>query len=186
MIYRLSQSMDHRLILAAAVALISLLVYNSYTQLFKNNYQQYQKLNLEEIRLSRMSVNSDEVKDLEAELNDELNQLIEHFTQQSTNEDLNALLAQHMKDLDQISQNHEVKLINVRPNNIGNIANLTELPFDVEVRGDYFSLYRWLYDVEETFPLTNINRFTITPLANNRELSLYTNIASYRNKQDSP
>ncbi len=51
--------------------------------------------------------------------------------------------------LDRISVRHEVELKSVTPGQLGSVLSFDELPYQVQVSGDYFSLFDWLQDVEQ-------------------------------------
>ena len=51
--------------------------------------------------------------------------------------------------LDRISVRHEVELKSVTPGQVGSVLSFDELPYQVQVAGDYFSLFDWLQDVEQ-------------------------------------
>ena len=51
--------------------------------------------------------------------------------------------------LDRISVRHEVELKSVIPGQLGSVLSFDELPYQVQVAGDYFSLFDWLQDVEQ-------------------------------------
>lgn len=51
--------------------------------------------------------------------------------------------------LDRISVRHEVELKSVTPGQLGSVLSFDELPYQVQVAGDYFSLFDWLQDVEQ-------------------------------------
>ncbi len=51
--------------------------------------------------------------------------------------------------LDHISVRHQVELKSVTPGQVGSVLSFDELPYQVQVAGDYFSLFDWLQDVEQ-------------------------------------
>ena len=82
--------------------------------------------------------------------------------------------------LDNIAGQHDVKLISVKPGSSETIFTFRELPFHVELKGNYFSLFNWLYQVEKELGPIVIKRFDINADTNsiNRNISLV--IASYQ------
>ena len=50
--------------------------------------------------------------------------------------------------LDHLSAAHEVELVGVTPGEPEEVLMFDEVPYDVEVSGEYFALFRWLREVE--------------------------------------
>lgn len=82
--------------------------------------------------------------------------------------------------LDNIAGQHDVKLIGVKPGRVETIFIFRELPFHIELQGNYFSLFNWLNQVEKELGPIVIKQFEINADTNstNRNISLV--IASYQ------
>src|SRR5210317_466574 len=64
--------------------------------------------------------------------------------------------------LQEISWRHSVTLIGVRPGTVTTLISLEEMPFTVEVSGDYFDLYAWLQDLGADLNFLAIRHFNIS------------------------
>lgn len=66
--------------------------------------------------------------------------------------------------LQEISWRHSVTLLGVRPGTTTTLSSLEEMPFSVEVSGDYFDLYAWLQDLGADLKFLAIRHFNIRPV----------------------
>jgi Tfp pilus assembly protein PilO len=66
--------------------------------------------------------------------------------------------------LQEISWRNHVRLLGVRPGTGSTLSSFKEIPFDVEVSGDYFDLYAWTQDVAKELSFMAISHFNISPL----------------------
>lgn len=66
--------------------------------------------------------------------------------------------------LQEISWRNHIRLLGVRPGTGSNLGNLEEVPFNVEVSGDYFDLYTWAQDLAKDLGFLAISHFNISPL----------------------
>ena len=57
---------------------------------------------------------------------------------------VNKRVAYVIGELDKIARYHQVNLSSVKPQNPETLFTFKELPFQVEINGDYFSLFAWL------------------------------------------
>jgi Tfp pilus assembly protein PilO len=85
--------------------------------------------------------------------------------------------------LQEISWRHSVTLIGVRPGTVTTLISLEEMPFTVEVSGDYFDLYAWLQDLGADLNFLAIRHFNISPVntvSATPELKASLTLVSYR------
>jgi Tfp pilus assembly protein PilO len=82
--------------------------------------------------------------------------------------------------LDKIAGQHDVTLVSVQPGLAETIFTFRELPFQMQLKGSYFSLFNWLFQVEKELGPVVIKQFEINAdsNSNNRNISLV--IASYQ------
>ncbi len=92
----------------------------------------------------------------------------------------NQMVAFVIGQLDNIAAQHDVELLSVEPGQASKIFNFRELLFNVELEGNYFSLFQWLYQLEKELGPIVIKHFDIqvNPATKQRKMSLV--IASYR------
>ena len=85
--------------------------------------------------------------------------------------------------LQEISWRHSVTLLGVRPGTVTTLTSLEEIPFNVEVSGDYFDLYAWLQDLGADLTFLAIRHFNISPVntvSATPELKASLTLVSYR------
>jgi Tfp pilus assembly protein PilO len=85
--------------------------------------------------------------------------------------------------LQAISWKNSVKLLGVRPGTATTVTSLEEIPFNVEVSGDYFDLYAWLQDLGAELGFLAIRQFNISPLDSGgavSDLKASLTLVSYR------
>lgn len=85
--------------------------------------------------------------------------------------------------LQEISWKNSIKLLGVRPGMASTVTSLEEIPFDVEVSGDYFDLYAWLRDLGTELGFLAIRHFNISPLYSGdaeSDLKASLTLVSYR------
>jgi len=89
--------------------------------------------------------------------------------------------------LQEISLKNRVRLLGVRPGTGSTRRSLEEIPFNVEVSGDYFDLYAWTRDLSEELGFMAISHFNISPLNSvdsSPELKASLTIVSYREAEN--
>ena len=64
-------------------------------------------------------------------------------------------------ELQNISWNHEINLIEVKPENGTEIEMFQEILFNVKVSGEYFALYEWLHDLRKNLGFIVIKELQI-------------------------
>lgn len=82
--------------------------------------------------------------------------------------------------LDRISEEHGVQLISIQPSPSSSILMFEELPYSVSVRGSYFGLHRWLYDVEEDLRPMVVKQFEMRPSRDSGLVTLELRVVAYR------
>ena len=86
-------------------------------------------------------------------------------------------------ELQNISWNHKISLIGVKPVKGNEIQMFQEILFNVQISGDYFDLYQWLLDLRDQLGFIVIKNFElneINPNDTNSTLLMKLQIASYK------
>lgn len=89
--------------------------------------------------------------------------------------------------LQEISWRNSVTLLGVRPGTASTVTNLEEIPFNVEVSGDYFDLYAWLQDLGADLNFLAIRHFNISPVNSGSatpDLKASLTLVSYREAEN--
>jgi Tfp pilus assembly protein PilO len=87
--------------------------------------------------------------------------------------------------LDHISASHEVELVSVAPGEAEEVLMFDEVPYDVEVQGDYFALFAWLREVERELRPMVVKEFNMKPLSKSEDVVMKLRLASYRQRKAS-
>lgn len=93
---------------------------------------------------------------------------------------VNKMVAYVIGELDKIARYHQVNLSSVKPQNPEILFTFKELPFQVEIIGDYFSLFAWLKDVENNLGPIVIKKFDISPAGQDKERRMVLTIVAYQ------
>jgi Tfp pilus assembly protein PilO len=82
--------------------------------------------------------------------------------------------------LDSISSHHDIQLISVTPEKPQSVNIFEEIPFSIEVRGDYKGLADWLRSVEQELGHMVVRHFEITTQTGWDLLTMRLEMVSYR------
>jgi Tfp pilus assembly protein PilO len=85
--------------------------------------------------------------------------------------------------LDRLSASRDVRLESVKPGDAGEILGFEELPYDVNVAGDYFALFDWLEAVEDELRPMVVKRFEMAPAARSDRVGMKLRLVSYRPRE---
>ncbi len=82
--------------------------------------------------------------------------------------------------LDRLSVPRGVQLVSVTPGEPGEVLMFDELPYDVDVRGEYFALHEWLRAVEEDLRPMVVKRFEMSTGPRDEAVAMKLRLVSYR------
>lgn len=92
-----------------------------------------------------------------------------------------AQLESHVIDrLDRLCAKRGIQLVSVTPGAPDRILSFDEFPFDVDVRGRYFSLYDWLAAVEHELRPMVVKRFALSGSRSDGSVQMNLRLVSYR------
>ena len=86
-------------------------------------------------------------------------------------------------ELQNISWNHEINLIGVKPVKGNEIQMFQEILFKVQLSGEYFDLYKWLHDLRDQLGFIVIKSLELNSINDsdsNAALLMRLTIASYK------
>ncbi len=92
----------------------------------------------------------------------------------------NKMVAYVIGELDKTAERHQVTVIRVKPQNPEMLFTFKELSFQVEVRGDYFSLFAWLKDIEKNLGAIVIKQFDLAAADQDKQRKMFLTIAAYQ------
>lgn len=82
--------------------------------------------------------------------------------------------------LDRISARHAVELVSVKPGDAREVLMFDELLYEVEVKGQFFALVAWLWELEEELRPLVVNGFDMQPTPQGGWVGMKLRLASYR------
>ena len=82
--------------------------------------------------------------------------------------------------LDGISGRHAIELVSVTPGDAKEVLMFDEIVYEVEVKGEFFSLVAWLRELEEELRPMVVNEFNLKPATKGRRVGMKLRLASYR------
>jgi Tfp pilus assembly protein PilO len=82
--------------------------------------------------------------------------------------------------LDESSVRHGIQLVGVRPGSSRKVLMFEELPFDIEVRGEYERVFEWLCAVTDELKPIHVKHFDIQPNATFDSVQMKLAMVSYR------
>lgn len=93
---------------------------------------------------------------------------------------VNKMVAYVIGELDKIASRHQINLSRVKPQPPQTLFTFKELPFQIEISGDYFNLYAWLKDVEKNLGPIVIKQFDISAIGVGKQRKIMLVIAAYQ------
>ncbi len=86
--------------------------------------------------------------------------------------------------LDRVSVRHDVKLESVTPGTVQKVLMFTELPYEVEVTGSYFSLFEWFRDVETELRPMVVKSFEMKKGKSSEQILMSLELVAYRGTEE--
>jgi len=93
---------------------------------------------------------------------------------------VNKMVAYVIGELDKLADRYRVNLNHVQPENPEMLFTFKELPFHVEISGDYFSLYAWLKAIEKELGPVIIKQFKLSPSGQSKQRKMDLMIVTYQ------
>jgi Tfp pilus assembly protein PilO len=178
----LLNKMSDQTIYATMVAIVVITCLAGYLYGFKKPIQEYRLLQsssrLLEAKVESGSGISQELAAVQSEI-DVLTQQLQGQTPVMSN---SKMVAYVINGLDAISSEHSVQFLGLKPAAPGIVKYFEELPFSIEVSGNYFSLFDWLQEVERELGPMVVKKIDIEPLGGTEEQIMRLNMVSYRLK----
>jgi Tfp pilus assembly protein PilO len=162
------------------VAIVVMTCLAAYLYGFKKPLQEYKLLKANsqilEAKVESGAGTSREIGHIQSEI-DILTKRLQGQTPYLSN---SKMVAHVISRLDIISSKHAVQLLGVRPATPGTVKYFEELPFSIEISGNYFSLFDWLQEVEMELGPMVVKKINIAPISGTQEQMMRLNMVSYR------
>jgi Tfp pilus assembly protein PilO len=184
---KLFENLEPRVILMLMGAAALLTVTVLFTYGIWPEVKDYRSLDHSRTVLEKV-VESSGALDVEiSRIRDDLDSLEHRLHGDTVNLPENQLEAFIIGHLQNISWRNNIQLLGVKPGKGNKVHIFDEVPFEVEVSGDYFDLFNWLQNLGEDLGFVVVKHFTIRPLDQNEtspRLTAKLTIVSYREESD--
>jgi Tfp pilus assembly protein PilO len=178
MIKYLQQQVQPSMLLLLMASIIALTLMAAYLYLFKQPLKEYrqlhQKLELLKDEIQTGIPVSKQIDNTEKNLLELKNKLYGTAPQLPINQKIASVIGQ----LDTISSGQKVNLTSIKPGEVTQLFLLQEQPFTIEISGSYFSLFNWLYQVEEELGPILVKEFDIS--SDTSKLRMKLTLVSYQ------
>ncbi|NNG11822.1 MAG: type 4a pilus biogenesis protein PilO [Halobacteria archaeon] len=184
---KLVENLEPRVILmlmgaAVLLTLTALLTYAIWPKL-----KDYRSLDHSRTVLEKVVESSSELDVEISRIRGELDSLQHQLHGDTVNLPENQLEAFIIGRLQNISWRNNIQLLGVKPGKGNKVHIFDEVPFEVEITGDYFDLFNWLQSLGEDLGFVVVKHFTIRPLDQKEtspRLTAKLTIVSYREESD--
>jgi len=176
----LKRGIPPRIMYLVLVSIVLLTGLASYLYLYKKPLAEYDRLKHNHILLQGKTGNKSQVQADLDRLTKEIQGIRQELQGDTPALSVNALVAYAIEKIDVISDRHQVQFVSVKPGTGNRVFQFEEIPFVVEVAGDYFSLYGWLYDLEKELGPMVVKEYELKPDNRTKKLTMKLEIASYR------
>jgi Tfp pilus assembly protein PilO len=167
-------------IYGAMVAIVVLTCLTAYLYGFKKPLQDYKLLKSNSRLLEAKVENGGGISRELDRFQNEIDFLTKRLQGQTPPLSNSKMVAHVINRLDIISSKHAVQLLGVRPASPGTVKYFEELPFSIEVSGNYFSLFDWLQEVEMELGPMVVKKINIAPISGTQEQMMRLSMVSYR------
>ena len=167
-------------IYGALAAMLVLVVLFAYLYLLKKPLAEYGQMKERRILLQATVDSGAQLANDISDRRRQVDALTQRFHGQSPLLPVNQMIAHTIDRLDSISSRHAIQLISVTPDKAQPTNIFEEIPFTIEVRGNYQGLVDWLRRVEQDLTPMVVNHFEITPQTGLDLLTMRLKMVSYR------
>ncbi len=175
------RQIDGRTLAGASVASLLLLSLAGLLYCVKPALAEYRKLRASHERAELATVEqASTTSRLIADRRDEVERLRESFYGDAVGVPRRQLESFIVQALDRTATRHAVELLGITPEPSAAIWMFEELPYQVKVKGDYFALHRWLYDVEAELRPMVVKQFELARTRDTDGVTLDLRIVAYR------
>ena len=182
MMHALLNKMSSQSIYGSMVAIVVLTSLAAYLYVFKKPLQDYKLLKTETKLLEAKVESGGGISHKLESAQNEIDFLKKRLQGQTPPLSNSKMVAHVINRLDIISSKHAVQLLGVRPAPPGTIKYFEELPFSIEVSGNYFSLFDWLQEVESELGPMVVKKININSISGAQEQIMQLKMVSYRLK----
>lgn len=176
----LQQQVQPRMLVIMMLSIILMILVSSYLYVLKKPFQGFRQNKQTLVLLqNELQTGVPLQKQIESQ-----QKLVEHLNLKlhGTGPKLteSKMVAYVIGKLDEIASRHQVILSSVKPQNSEILFTFKELPFRIEISGDYFNLYAWLKDVENDLRPIVIKQFDISPNNQNKKRKMLLTLVAYQ------
>ena len=178
----LLNKMSSQSIYGTMVAIVVIICLAGYLYGFKKPLQEFKLLRSNTKLLEAKVEGSSGIPLKLEEIQAEIDSLTKHLQGQTPFMSNSKMVAHVINGLDMISSKHAVQFLGLRPAVPGSVEYFEELPFAIEVSGNYFSLFDWLQEVERELGPMVVKKIDMEQIGGTKEKKMRLNMVSYRLK----
>lgn len=171
-------ALDPRLLLMGMAATLALIAVQSWILFVKTPASEYRKTKLEAGVLEKTLADSPPFSEEIGKLDLEVKTLEQRLQAVNTTLAADQLLVSVVGELDRIASRHNVVLASVKPDSEKAVVMFDEMPFAIELRGEFLPLTAWLHTVESELDTLAITQFGVRRTPDSLTANL--RIAAYR------
>ncbi len=169
-----------RMIFLAMAATLFCTILASYLYLFKTPLRDYKRLQMNRTLLEAKIENEGNLSGEIDALAQEVQNIIYTLQGKTPLLPVSEMIAHTIGRLDAISRRHDIELVSIRPGGLNRVHMFEEIPFAIEVLGNYFKLYGWLRDVEKELGPMVVKNFELGSKSMDDKLLMKLSMVSYR------
>ena len=180
MLEQLTKYIPARVMPVVIVAIMGLTLTASYVYLFEIPWKNYNEWKMTLSRLQQEQENAIPLdKDIRM-INEQITRLSKELNGDGPLLPANQMVAHVIGKLDEIADQHNVRLGGVRPGNSKKVLMFSETPYHIDIKGSYINLFEWLYDVESKLGPLVIKEYNIEPINQDEMRRMQLTMVSYR------
>ncbi|MFK7794516.1 MAG: type 4a pilus biogenesis protein PilO [Gammaproteobacteria bacterium] len=154
---------DYRTFLLSVVGFVSIVIIGLLTYALKPELKEYNSINSDLVKLERIVKTDNNVASSLDKLSQEVESVKYKIKGDMVNLPEKEMEAYILGVLQNISWNHDIKLIGVKPSQGNEIHIFQEILFDVKLSGNYFDLYQWFLALREDLGFIVIKNMNLSP-----------------------
>jgi len=174
MLDELSKSLSPRLIFLLLTVVALLILSSGYSGLFKQPVKDYRQLKIQYENLKQHPYDPNAVTVEINELKQGILELNQNLTEKGREILKGTKAIKVIADLGSYAKKNNLQLLDVSPAELITGKHYTEMPFRLELTGEYSHLYKYVYTLEHSNIPLFIKNFTLSPgdTAENRNMRL--------------
>ena len=163
MLDELTKSLSPRLLFLLLFAMAALISSTGYSIWFKKPIKEYKQLQTRYETMNNQPTDLASVEKATETLRDEIDDLNDQLTEIGREVLKGTKALSVISDLGAYAKQHNVQMVGIKPARVIKGELYTEVPFNVDLLGDYGQLFKWVYSLEHSKSPLFIKEFSMLP-----------------------